>query len=152
MLYHEKDVSGVGSHAYVFEKYKYQATFKEKFNLQELPYDQQDLVIKITAEREGQSWVAVDGGCGQKTRVPAEWSIQNGTQQELEIYEPKPGQVWQQCRARVHLQRNPSFFLKHVVLVSFFQSLASALVLLVQPSKVKGGSWRVLILSLIAEL
>ena len=148
-LLHERTLkyaSDQGGH--VFEKYKFQATFREDLKLQRFPCDQQALAIRLTAERPfaQQQWSHLQSQAGQ-TKVPALWSVQRP--QKLTIYDLKGMQTLHRCRGIVHLRRNPRFFLKHVVLVMFFLCMASALVLLVEPRNVGERSGILLTLLLV---
>ena len=90
-LLHErtlKYVSDQGGH--VFEKCKFQATFREVLKLQRFPYDQQDLAIRLTAECTSMRWFALPHEVG-KTNVPALWSVRQP--QQLNIYHPQPHQT-----------------------------------------------------------
>lgn len=136
-LLHERslqDVSEAGGR--VREKYKFQGTFRQELDLGRFPFDQHTLSIRLTAEQhfKRQRWMPVKDTAGKVGNTPTEWlSVETP---KFVKYELREGQNLERCRIQTSIKRQPSFFIKHVVMLTFMLGLSSAAVALLEPSKV----------------
>eukprot|EP00931_Biecheleriopsis_adriatica_P116970 TRINITY_DN92543_c0_g1_i1.p1 TRINITY_DN92543_c0_g1~~TRINITY_DN92543_c0_g1_i1.p1 ORF type:complete len:615 (-),score=94.88 TRINITY_DN92543_c0_g1_i1:50-1840(-) len=131
VLYHSCQLlfcSSAGGH--VFEKYKLQATFKERLELHDLPFDKQVLRMKFVSEV--QQWkvqfVPLSNHAGNlSTRkglpdaVPAEWRAVEHEGQKCRLMVTKPHGKGNLGRfdVLIHFERDPSFYIYNVVLILF---------------------------------
>jgi len=120
--------SSAGGH--VFEKYKFQATFAERFELMSMPFDRQVLRIRIYGEEpiwRMQLAPFKDDRAGWKgAPVPTEWKIDG----DIEICEQKVPpvrvMVWKlddksfrsSLEVVTHVKRIPNFYVLNVMVVN----------------------------------
>lgn len=130
--------SSVGGH--VFEMYKYQGTFMERFDLAAMPFDRQMLRISIYGEeplwRQQLAAFRDDsaGGLYSDYGVPTEWLIDRDVHVEHTKIPPVRLIAWELnddsfrsvLEVVIHLKRVPTFYLWNVVGINFILTLSSA--------------------------
>ena len=128
--------SASGGH--VSDKYKFQATFKERFELRDMPFDRQILRMKFVAEIElfSMQFAPLQESAGDfkggtrpdvPDEVPIEWQIDEKLKARLMVTKPdeKSGNL-ARFDVLIHLQRKPAFYQWNVIFVLFFVTLGSA--------------------------
>lgn len=142
VLYHNCQLqfcSSAGGH--VMEKYKIQATFNERLELHDLPFDKQVLRMKFVAEvpQWKVQFVPLSSNAGNlATRpglpdaVPAEWTAVDHQGHKCRMMVTKPhgkGNGLGRFDVLIHVERRPSFYLYNVGLILSLLTLGSWFVL-----------------------
>jgi len=144
--------SSVGGH--VFEMYKYQGTFWERFDLAAMPFDRQMLRISIYGEEplwRQQLAPFKDGsaeGSHSEYGVPTEWQIDRDVYVEdtkvpsarLIAWELDDDSFRSVLEIVVHVKRVPTFYLWNVVGINFILTLSTAASFASAPDDFNGRS------------
>lgn len=121
---------------FVHYKAKYLATFREKLELEEFPFDRQLCVIKVSAELAAQRFQFVPvGDTGRHSgsfSTDDEWTVAADIQRKCTFYVRPLSETYNSHEQRsnfriiMHLQRKATFYLSNVGLMLFVLSMSSA--------------------------
>jgi hypothetical protein len=161
VLLHQRKLeycSSGGGH--VREKYKIQATFSERFELKDMPFDRQLLRMKFVAETElfkmqfaplTDDAGAIKNGYNPDLpyAVPIEWQVEGNA--ALQVTKPHEHRHLARFDVLIRLRRKPEFYLWNIVFVLFFLTLASSIVFKMEPHDINSRA-TVLLTLLLASL
>lgn len=166
--------SPAGGH--VFEKFKIKATFKERLELDDMPFDRQLLQMKFVSEmfmhqvqfkalKEEAGELKSGASRGRRPdSLPAEWCAdrlaKEETKEEVEtdqapvkLFVDKPTDKLNRASfcVIIHIHRNPDFYVWNVIVVLFLVTTSSVLAYVIKPMAI-GDRAAVLTTILLATL
>lgn len=152
-LQHERMLeycSAAGGH--VFEKYKFQGTFAERYELKGMPFDRQLLRVRIYCEHPVWRMQLAPfkddraGWLNSRMGVPSEWLVDDDVTVRGVKVPACRLMVWKLCdnsfrssaEVLVHVNRVAAFYISNVVLVNFFITFMTVCAFACSPDDFQG--------------